>query len=895
MIFGISTTAPHGPRAIEVRGARVHNLKNVDVDVPLGELVGVAGVSGSGKSSLALGVLYAEGSRRYLEALSTYTRRRLTQASRAQVDEVLHVPAALALHQRPAVPGIRSTFGTMTELLNSLRLLFSRVGSHVCPQCGTHADPTLNVALEQPIVCSHCGKRFHGPGAESLAFNSAGACPTCSGTGIVREVNRAALVPDESKSIDDGAVLPWGSLMWDLMKQVCGAMGVRTNVPFRELTPEERDIVFNGPAVKKHILYRPKKGDDFAELDFTYYNAVYTVENALAKAKDEQGLKRVARFLAEKQCPDCGGTRLSAAARAPEIRGINLAQATAMTLDDAVAWVRGVPGALPESMRPMAANICESFLDVARRLLDLGLGYLALDRAGATLSTGERQRVQLARAVRNRTTGVLYVLDEPSIGLHPSNVDGLLGVMRDLVADGNSVVVVDHDVRVLKAADHLIEMGPVAGAGGGHVIAQGTIDEVERTPGSRIAPFLTENGETRVRARVAPEKIFDVGRIHIETGPLHTVKPLSVDVPRGRLTVVTGVSGSGKTTMVLESLIPALKANVDGDNLPAHVRGIEADGIARANLIDATPIGANVRSTVATYADIHDDLRRAFARTDEAKAAGYKAGDFSYNTGRLRCPTCDGTGSISLDVQFLPDATIACPDCRGSRYAPEASLIHRPVKGGGEGKGVKARGGSYARDSVGSGSDTNAVVPGAAPTEHGITAEQETAMEQGNAEAPLRSLTLPQLMAMSVDEALAVTADMKKVHSRLVTLHDLGLGYLTLGEPTPALSGGEAQRLKLASEMGKTQSDAVFVFDEPTIGLHPLDVRVLLGVFDRLVAAGATVIVIEHDLDMIANADWIIDMGPGGGEAGGRIVATGTPEQVSTDPASITGRYLHIR
>ena len=858
MIFGISTTAPHGPRAIEVRGARVHNLKNVDVDVPLGELVGVAGVSGSGKSSLALGVLYAEGSRRYLEALSTYTRRRLTQASRAQVDEVLHVPAALALHQRPAVPGIRSTFGTMTELLNSLRLLFSRVGSHVCPQCGTRADPTLNVALEQPIVCSHCGKRFHGPGAESLAFNSAGACPACSGTGIVREVNRAALVPDESKSIDDGAVLPWGSLMWDLMKQVCGAMGVRTNVPFRELTPKERDIVFNGPAVKKHILYRPKKGDDFAELDFTYYNAVYTVENALAKAKDEQGLKRVARFLEEKPCPDCGGTRLSAVARAPEVRGINLAQATAMTLDDAVTWVRGVPGTLPESMRPMATNICESFLDVARRLLELGLGYLSLARAGATLSTGERQRVQLARAVRNRTTGVLYVLDEPSIGLHPSNVDGLLGVMRDLVADGNSVVVVDHDVRVLKAADHLIEMGPVAGAGGGHVIAQGTVDEVERTPGSRIAPFLTESGETRVRARVAPEKMFDFGRIHMETGPLHTVKPLTVDVPRGRLTVVTGVSGSGKTTMVLESLIPALKANVDGGDLPEHVHVIEADGIARANLIDATPIGANVRSTVATYADIHDDLRRAFARTDEAKAAGYKAGDFSYNTGRLRCPTCDGTGSISLDVQFLPDVTIACPDCRGSRYAPEASLIHRPVK---EGKG-------------------------AASTELGITTEQ------GSAGAPLRSLTLPQLMAMSVDEALAVTADMRKIHARLTTLHDLGLGYLTLGEPTPALSGGEAQRLKLASEMGRAQSDAVFVFDEPTIGLHPLDVRVLLGVFDRLVAAGATVIVIEHDLDMIANADWIIDMGPGGGEAGGRIVATGTPEQIAANPASITGRYL---
>jgi len=825
------------PESIEVRGARVHNLKNVDVDVPLGELVGVAGVSGSGKSSLALGVLYAEGSRRYLEALSTYTRRRLTQASRAQVDEVLHVPAALALHQRPAVPGIRSTFGTMTELLNSLRLLFSRLASHVCPHCGARSEPTLNVAAGLPIVCANCGKEFHAPGAESLAFNSAGACPACAGTGIVREVNRAALVPDESKSIDEGAVLPWGSLMWDLMKQVAGAMGVRTDVPFKDLTPKERDIVFNGPAVKKHILYKPKKGDDFAELDFTYFNAVYTVENALAKAKDEKGLKRVARFLEEKTCPDCGGTRLSEAARTPRVRGLNLAEASAMTLDAAVDWVRSVPGSLGADMRPMATNICESFLDVARRLLELGLGYLALDRAGATLSTGERQRVQLARAVRNRTTGVLYVLDEPSIGLHPANVDGLLGVMRDLVADGNSVVVVDHDVRVLKACDHLIEMGPVAGAEGGHVIAQGTVGDVAANPRSRIAPFLADGESVRERGCMPVSHMFDLGHIRMTTSQLHTVKPLDVDIPRGRLVAVTGVSGSGKTTMVLESLIPALKARSAGEKPPEHVRSIDADGIERANLIDATPIGANVRSTVATYADIHDDLRRAFARSDEAKAGGWKAGDFSYNTGRLRCPTCDGTGSISLDVQFLPDVDIECPDCRGSRYASEADAIHRTTKDG-------------------------------------------------------RELTLPQLMAMSVDQALAVTGDMRKVHARLTTLHDLGLGYLTLGEPTPALSGGEAQRLKLASEMGRAQSHAVFVFDEPTIGLHPLDVLVLLGVFDRLVASGATVVVIEHDLDVIANADWVIDMGPGGGESGGGIVAAGTPEQIAADANSVTGRYL---
>ena len=855
------------PQAIEVRGARVHNLKNIDIDIPLGELVGVAGVSGSGKSSLALGVLYAEGSRRYLEALSTYTRRRLTQASRAQVDEVLHVPAALALHQRPTVPGIRSTFGTMTELLNSLRLLFSRVASHVCPHCGARNEPTLNVAAGLPITCAGCGKEFHAPGAELLAFNSAGACPTCSGTGIVREVNRAALVPDESKSIDDGAVLPWGSLMWDLMKQVCGAMGVRTNVPFSELTPEERDIVFNGPAVKKHILYKPKKGDDFAELDFTYFNAVYTVENALAKAKDEKGLKRVARFLKEGPCADCSGTRLSAVARAPHVRGLNLAEAGAMTLDAAADWVRGVPESLRPDMRPMATNICESFLDVARRLLDLGLGYLALDRAGATLSTGERQRVQLARAVRNRTTGVLYVLDEPSIGLHPSNVDGLLGVMYDLVADGNSVVVVDHDVRVLKACDHLIEMGLVAGAEGGHVIAQGTVGEVAANPSSRIAPFLSDQVSARIRERVAESQVFSLGHIRMTTSQLHTVKPLDVDIPRGRLVAVTGVSGSGKTTVVLESLIPALKAQAAGERLPEHVLELKAEGINRANLIDATPIGANVRSTVATYADIHDELRRAFARTDDAKAGGWKAGDFSYNTGRLRCPTCDGTGSISLDVQFLPDVTIECPDCGGSRYAPEAGAIRRAVKAA-KGKAAKMK----------------------VPDKRKAAKEKlSEATDQGGGNI---SLSLPQLMAMSVDQALSVTGDLKKVHARLTTLHDLGLGYLTLGEPTPALSGGEAQRLKLASEMGKAQSDAVFVFDEPTIGLHPFDVRVLLGVFDRLVASGATVVVIEHDLDVIANADWIIDMGPGGGESGGRIVATGTPEQIAANPNSITGRYL---
>ncbi len=820
---------------IKVRGARVHNLKNIDVDIPLNRIVAVSGVSGSGKSSLALGVLYAEGSRRYLEALSTYTRRRMTQAAKAVVDEVLYVPAALALHQRPGVPGIRSTFGTGTELLNSLRLMFSRLAHHRCPN-GHYLEPALAVAAEQPLHCPVCGAEFYAPSAEQLAFNSQGACPKCDGTGLVRTVDRATLVPDESLSIDDGAVAPWNTLMWSLMTDVCRAMGVRTDVPFSELTEKERDIVFNGPAVKKHIFYKAKNSDTAGELDFTYYNAVYTVENALAKVKDESGMKRVERFLKQEICPECGGSRLSSAARAPLVRGISLDQACRMTLSELSVWVRGVPASLPAPIRTMAENICESFHDAARRLLDLGLGYLTLDRASATLSTGERQRMQLARAVRNRTTGVLYVLDEPSIGLHPVNIAGLTGVMHDLIADGNSVILVDHDTQVLAEADWIIEMGPKAGAEGGRVLAEGTIAEIARNPQSLIGPFLSGGSKAPLRPRTPEAELFREGRIHLSTGAIHTVQPLEADIPKGRLTVVTGVSGSGKTTLILESLIPALEAKIADRRLPAHVRAVNAEGIRQVKLIDATPIGINVRSTVATYANVHDELRKIFAKTPDAKARGFKPGDFSYNTGKLRCPTCDGTGEISLDVQFLPDVEIPCPDCRGSRYAKEADTVRLPVADG--------------------------------------------------------SVSLPELMDMDVNSALKVCGNLKLVHQRLNTLKELGLGYLTLGEETPSLSGGEAQRLKLSSEMGRGQSDTVFVFDEPTIGLHPLDVRTLLGVFQKLIGSGATVLVIEHDLDVIRSADFIIDMGPGGGTEGGRIVAAGTPEQIRANPESRTGRFL---
>ena len=826
------------PDKIEIRGARVHNLKNIDASIPLGQLVGIAGVSGSGKSSLALGVLYAEGSRRYLESLSTFTRRRIAQAGKAVVDNIEHIPAAVALQQRPGIPSIRSTFGTATELLNHLRLMFSRLGSHCCPN-GHLLDPTIDVAIGNKLHCPICGCDFDAPSAESFSFNGEGACEKCNGTGIVREIDNDALVPDTSLTINQGAVEPWKMFGISWMSKVAEEFGVRADIPFKDLSDTEKDIVYNGAEIQKLILIPSKNGKLF-ELNATYRNARRAVEEALKKAETEKGLERINKYLHLCSCPECKGSRYNVKALSSLLDDKNIAEVSSMTLDELLVWIRQIPNKMPENMRIMADSLVKELVNSAQRLVELGIGYLSLDRSATTLSTGERQRMQLARAVRNRTTGMLYVLDEPSIGLHPSNVEGLLGVMQDLISDGNSVVFVDHDLQVLRAADYLIEMGPGAGYNGGNIVALGNVDAIKNNQSSIIGRFLAGIEQTIIRDSIPEEHIFDNGYINIKTDRLHTVQPIDVNIPCGRLIAVTGVSGSGKTTIVLEELIPALEAQISERPLPACIKTITNKTIKKIHLIDASPIGINVRSTVATYSNILDDLRKIFASLPQSKEKGYKAVDFSYNTGILRCKTCDGTGQISMDMQFLPDVDMVCPECKGSRYDKSVETLK--------------------------------LCPDKKTNEEGVS--------------------LSEIMGLTVEQALRLFAGNKKIYEKLNLLNNLGLGYLTLGESTPALSGGEAQRLKLASEMDKPQNDALFVFDEPSIGLHPSDIRVLLMVFDKLVRNGATVIVIEHDLDIIANADYVIDMGPGGGEYGGRIVAAGTPQQIMANPESVTGKYL---
>lgn len=818
------------PRAIEVIGAHVNNLKNIDVTIPLHQFIAVSGLSGSGKSSLAMGVLYAEGARRYLDALATYTRRRISQVGKAKVDEVKHLPAAIALRQRPSVPGNRSTVGTMTECFNVLRLLYSRLGSHVNPETGSRAQPSLRVSEGLKIQGAD-GKLFSPPGAEDFAFNSTGACPTCGGTGKVRQLAADRLVPNENLTIREGAIASWRLPGRNFMQDVAEQLGINIDTPFKDLSPHDKNFVLHGER-KKYPVNLPSKNGRVFHLNAMFENAYAAVEDSMAKAKNERTIKKLNKFYDFTTCPDCGGSRIRPHLLKSLVAGKNIAQVAGMEIKDLPAWADTVTASLPDEMHELAENLVGEFRDSLQPLMDLGLEYLTLDRAGNTLSTGELQRIQLSRTLRSQTTGVLYVLDEPSIGLHPANVAGLVKILRAIVDQGNSLVVVDHNATVISAADQVIEIGPGAGAHGGQILTQGTVEEAKRNPKSLIGPFLTGQAHLIARTQARPSQIFSAGQIGLHITHKFNLHDVHVRFPVNRLSMVTGFSGAGKTSLVLDSLEPALKAQEAGASLPKHADRLQDGGIKRVVEINSVPVGKNVRSTVATYSGILDILRKNFAKTRAAKDRKWTATHFSYNTKQGGCPTCGGTGVLTLDVQYLPDMTQECPTCYGERYNADTLEVKW----------------------------------------HGYN--------------------IAQILDMSVTEAAEKFKGVKSIGGTLQTLVDMGLGYLHLGESTPALSGGEAQRLKLVTAMGHQQDGTLFIFDEPSVGLHPLDVRTLIKVFDKLLEQKATIIVIEHDLDLIANGDYVVDIGPRGGAAGGKVVATGRPHEIAENPRSLTGKYL---
>ncbi len=813
------------PAVVGVRGARHNNLRDIDVDVPLWRTVAVVGVSGSGKTSLAMGTLYAEGMQRFLEGMSTYSRRRLSQAQRPDVDRIDHLPAALALRQRPPVPGPRSTVGTMSEVLNVLRLMMSRLGSHLCPN-GHRVAPSI-ATLREEIVCPVCGAHFEHPSAESFAFNSYGACPACQGLGVRSEVDVSTLVPDPGKTIEQGAVLPWNSGGRRLSMYAAGELGVRLDVPYRFLTDQERDIVLRGEPVRRQVTLSGRNGRT-VQLSVNYDNAVAAVERSL-RSDNERTRRLVQRFLVTRVCSVCHGTRLRPQALASQLGGRNIAEISALSLDELRGFTAGLPAGLPAELSRVTTGLLAELNSRLTPLLDVGLGYLTLDRAGASLSTGERQRIELTSTVRASTTGMLYVLDEPSVGLHPSNVVGLRKTITALAGNGNSVVVVEHERELVRSADWVIELGPAAGAKGGTVIAQGTPGQLETDPHSIVGPFLA--GATAV-PRDRPARRGPGGQIIIGIRDLYNLHDVTAAFPVHRMTGLAGPSGAGKTALVLDSLIPAARAVLSESPLPGHVRRLDLGGIVQVVQVDASPIGQNARSTPATYSGAFDQIRRVFAGSGYARRRRWKPGHFSFNTREGQCPTCRGLGHIDLDVQYLPDIAVQCPTCHGARFN-DATLAVR-----------------------------------------------------------VDGLTVADVLGLSVADALERFAERAPVAAALRPVSEVGLGYLRLGEPTPSLSGGESQRLRIASRLRASQRGVLYVFDEPSTGLHPLDVATLTGVFDRLLAAGATIIVIDHDLDLLAAADHLIDMGPGGGPEGGHIIAAGTPERVARAPGSATGPWL---
>lgn len=823
------------PKQIEVRGAKVHNLKNIDVNILLHKFVAISGLSGSGKSSLAMGILYEEGSRRYLDALSTYMRRRIKQGAQADVTSVKHIPSALALRQRPSVPNERANVGTTTETFNVLRLVFSRLGSPICPN-GHRVAPSLAIAEAMSksgeemgrITCPTCGVKFYVPSAEEFAFNSDGACTECGGTGKVRQLDENKLIADENLSIEDGAVASWSLPGRNFMPSVAEHAGVRINVPFKDLTDKEKDFVLNGPEKKYKMDFLSGTGRVFHDFNALYENAHQAVLRSAKSSKSERAQKRIAEFFTYSTCPVCHGTRLRPELLKQLVNGKNIDEVEHMQLGDSPAWSKEVLAKLPEEMHQMASSLIKEFINNLQPLLDLGLDYLTMARAGNTLSTGELQRIQLARTLRTETTGVLYVLDEPSIGLHPANVDGLIKVLRKLVDQGNSLVVVDHNVDIIKAADEIIEIGPGSGEQGGQILAQGTPRELEDNKKSLIAPYL--NGKADLMARKTTSKV-NSDQIKFEVEHYFNLHDIKAGIPVNQITAVTGFSGAGKTSLILDSLVPAIEAQAKSEKLPKQIKKFSSP-VHNVVSVDATPIGKSTRSTVATYTSIMDNLRKLFARQPLAKEKHYTPSYFSYNNKEGACPTCGGTGIVTLDIQFLPDMQQTCPTCHGERYNPAIQQVKW----------------------------------------HGMS--------------------IVDVLNLDINEALPVFKKAPKIERELKLLKEVGLDYLHLGESTPTLSGGEAQRLKLVTHLSHKQDDTLFVFDEPTIGLHPLDVKVLVTVMQKLLDQGATIITITHDLNLIVNSDYILDLGPRGGKAGGRIVAEGMPRELVKHPDSLTTRYL---
>lgn len=826
------------PSNIEVRGAKVNNLKNVDIDIPLHKFVVISGRSGSGKSSLAMGVLYAEGMRRYVSSLSTYTRRRLAQAKKTNVSSIKNIPSAIALKQRPSIPDVRSTVGTMTETLNLLRLIFSRIGSPVCPN-GHRMEPTIDIAraMDLPndgvshmgeITCPTCHVAFNAYSAEDFAFNSYGACPTCNGSGTTKKLDIEKLISNPKLTIREGAVESWKVPGRNFMPYVVEQAGINIDTPYEKLSDKDKEFILNGQEQKYEINIPTKSGKVFHMDNAIYENAKNAIIRTFESTDNPKTLQRLEKFYSTSTCSTCHGSRFNPELFTQVLVDKNIAEVSDMELAQLLIFIKKIKQWLPKDVFTLGNRLLNEFKELITPLIDLGLDYLTLSRPGSSLSTGELQRIQLSRTLRTETTGVLYVLDEPSIGLHPSNVDGLIKIIRGLVRQGNSVVVVDHDTSIISSADYIVEIGPESGTEGGEIVAQGTLPETIENKNSLIRPFL--NGTAQIVQRPIWEDnkiLYDMGSIDISISNYHNIKHVSAGFPVNKFTVISGFSGAGKSTLLFDALMPALQ-----NNTPNFVTKFNPGKIKNAFAISAAPIGKNIRSTVATYTTILDDLRDIFSSLAESKRNKLTKKSFSYNLQDGACPTCNGTGEVNLDIQFLPDMQEICPACHGDRYNKDVLKIK------------------------------------------------------------WQGYSIADILKLNIEDSQKIFSERPKTLGILRILEDIGLGYLTLGESTMALSGGESQRLRLSKFINKTQKNSVFIFDEPTIGLHPLDVQILIKVIQKLIMQGATVIAIEHDLDMIRNADFIIDMGPGGGTRGGEILAEGTVDDIISNSHSVTGKWI---